>query len=108
VIEVIESSPNYDKIVNFLYEDNDIVSKLLIDYYRQYLFNIKSNKNKLNIDNIMNIYTDKEDFYKYIQEYFINSDEIYDTYDRAIRLLNKLYRQFEYERIRKIKNARWL
>lgn len=108
MIDLLQSSPNYDKIVNFLYEENDDISKLLIDYYQQYLFNIKSNKSKSNIDNIMNIYTEKTDFYKYVQQYFKENDDIYDTYDRVIKKLNKLYKNYDEEKLKKINNARWL
>ena len=74
----ITDCPNYDKIVNFLYLENDIISKLLIEYYQEYVFNIKSEKSKLKIDSIMSLYADKEDFYKYVQNYFdiSNNNEI--------------------------------
>ena len=37
-------SPNYDKIVNFLYEGIDPISKKIIGSYQEYIFSIK-NKN---------------------------------------------------------------
>ncbi len=101
---------NYDKIVNFLYLENDIISKLLINYYQEYIFNIKSEKSKKKLDEIMNLYTDKGDFYKFIQTFFSlnNSNEIYDNYDKVIRKLLKLYKQYENDTSKKIKNSRWL
>lgn len=106
----LKDCPNYDKIVNFLYEENDLVSKLLIDCYQEYLFKIKSSKSRTNIDNIMNLYTDKTLFYKYVQEYFniLSSSEIYDSYDKVILKLIKLYKTYEVDKVRKINNSRWI
>ena len=100
----------YDKIVNFLYLENDIISELLINYYRDYVFNIKSEKSKIRIDKIMNLYTEKEEFYKYIQRIFNleKNNEIYDNYEKLMRKLLKLYSEFEKINAKKIKNSRWL
>ena len=97
---------HYDKIVNFLYLENDIMSKLLIDYYQEYVFNIKSEKSKIKVDNIMNLYTDKEDFYKYVQLKL--QDDIYDNYEKVIRKLVKIYNEYENDKLKKVKNSRWL
>ena len=99
----------YDKIVNFLYVESDTISKLLIEYYQEYVFNIKSEKSKIKLDEIMNLYTDKEDFYKYVQNVFnLKSDEIYDNYDKVIRKLLKIYKDYEKYKLSKIENSRWL
>lgn len=106
----LKDCPNYDKIVNFLYEENDTISKLLIHCYQEYSFTIKSNKSRLHIDEIMNLYTDKGDFYKFIQNYFdvSKSNELFDSYDKLIIKLNRLYKTYEEEKLKKVKNARWL
>ena len=31
---IINNSPNYDKIVNFLYQENDEISKVLIENFQ--------------------------------------------------------------------------
>ena len=102
----INCCKHYDKIVNFLYLENDIMSKLLIDYYQEYVFNIKSEKSKIKVDEIMNLYTDKEDFYKYVQLKL--QDDIYDNYERVIRKLIKIYNEYENDKLKKVKNSRWL
>ena len=105
----VNSCPHYDKIVNFLYLENDINSKFLINCYQEYIFNIKSEKSKLKIDMIMGLYTEKEDFYKYTQSYFeLSNNEIFDSYDKVIRKLIKVYKEYEIEKLKKIKNSRWL
>lgn len=106
----IQSSPNYDKIVNFLYEDNDLISKLLIDNYQEYLSHIKSKKSKKEMDEIMNCYTEKEDFYKKVQGYFNleENHELLDSYDKVIRKLRILYKTWKEEKFKTMKSARWL
>lgn len=107
MIKEIKYSPNYDKIVNFLYEDNDEISKKIIESYQEYIFNIKNKKCKENIDSVLNNYTDKGDFYKYVQDYF-NSHDLYETYNNIIIILNKLYKEYEEAKLKTIKNVRWL
>lgn len=106
----IASSPNYDKIVNFLYEDNDLISKLLIDNYQEYLTHIKNKRSKKEIDELMNCYTEKEEFYKKVQAYFNleENHELLDSYDKVIRKLRNVYKEYQKEKFRIMKNARWL
>lgn len=103
----LKYTPNYDKVVNFLYVESDEISKRLIECYREYVFNIKNKKSKENIDIVLNEYTEKNGFYKYVQDYFKEYD-IYDTYDRVMLRINKLYKEYKKEQIKSIKNARWL
>lgn len=106
----IASSPNYDKIVNFLYEDNDLISKLLIDNYQEYLTHIKSKRSKKEIDELLNCYTEKTEFYKKVQTYFNleENHELLDSYDKVIRKLRNVYKEYQEEKFRIMKNARWL
>ena len=103
----LKYTPNYDKIVNFLYEESDEISNKLIECYQEYIFNIKNKKCKEKIDIVMDEYTNKDFFYKYVQDYFSNND-LYDTYDKIVIKLNKLYKDFEEEKYKNIKTARWL
>ena len=107
---ILDCCKYYDKIVNFLYLENDIISKLLIHYYQEYVFNTKSEKSKIKLDEIMSLYTDKEDFYKYVQNVFDlkKSNEIYDNYDKIIRKMLKIYKNYENYKLTKIENSRWL
>lgn len=106
----IKSSPNYDKIVNFLYEDNDLISKLLIDNYQEYLTHVKSKQSKKEIDEMMNCYTEKTDFYKKVQEYFDleENHELLDSYDKVIRKFRNVYKEWKEEKFKTMKSARWL
>ena len=97
---------NYDKIINFLYEENTTITKLLINSYQEYIFNTKSSRSKKNIDKIMGLYINKDEFYKYVKENL--KDDIYLPYDKVIRKLNKIYKQYENDKYKKIKITRWL
>lgn len=102
---IINNSPNYDKIVNFLYQENDEISKILIENYQEYLFG--NNKNKKKLDMIFDIYTNKDEFYRYIQSYFLEyNDELYNL--KLMSNICKLYDNFEKEKLSKIDNVRWL
>lgn len=97
---------NYDVITNFLYEENTTITKLLINSYQEYVFNIKSSRSKKNIDNIMGLYIEKGDFYKYVIENI--KDDIFLPYDKVIRKLNNIYKKYEIDKYKKIRNTRWL
>lgn len=102
---IINNSPNYDKIVNFLYQETDEISKILVENYQEHLFG--NNKNKKKLDMIFDIYTNKDEFYHYIQNYFSEfKDELYSS--KLMSIMSKLYDSFEKERLSKIDNARWL
>lgn len=106
----IKNSPHYDKIVAFQYEDNDIVSKLLIECFQAYLGHIKSKKSKYNIDKIMDEYTNKFTFYQYVQNYFNPSEslDLCDSFDKVMLKLNKLYKNYIEEQNKVIESTRWL
>lgn len=98
---------NYDKILNFLYEENTIITKLLINSYQEYIFNVKNSRSKKNIDKIMGLYIDKGDFYKYVLDN-IKIEDVYLPYDKVIKKLNEVYKKYEIDIYIKIKNTRWL
>jgi len=57
----------------------------------------------------MNVYTDKDAFYNYVNDYFkTNNSELYDSYDKVVLKLNKLYKNYEEEKYKKINPSRWL
>lgn len=101
-------SPNYDKIVNFLYEKDDIISKMLIEYYQDYLFG-KNNRNKRKLDSVLDLYTDKSDFYRYVENYFtLYENDLFDDSSKVMNKLIKIYDTFESEGLKKVNKARWI
>lgn len=106
----VKSSLHYDKIVNFLYEDNNSISKLLIENYQEYLLWVKNKNSKKKMDIILDEYTEKKDFYRFVQNEFNLdvSNELLEGYDRVMRKLLKLYHQFEQDKLRKVNSTRWI
>lgn len=103
----LKDAVNYDTIINFLYEENTTITKLLINSYQEYIFNIKSSRSKKNIDKIVFLYIDKGDFYRYVNDN-IELDDIYLPYDKVMKKLNDYYKKYEIDKYKKIKNTRWL
>ena len=58
----------------------------------------------------MGLYIEKRNFYKYIQNHFnLNeSNELFDSYDKVIIKLNRLYNNYEEEKLKLLKNTRWI
>lgn len=67
--EILNYCPNFRKIVDFEYLENDYISEKLINFYTDYIFGIDlNNKEDLNyakqIDNVLNRYIDDYCFRK--------------------------------------------
>ena len=106
VTTILKYSPNYDKIVNFLYQTNDEISKQLIEYFQDYLFESRS-RYKTKMDFVLDKYTDEDEFFNYVQKYF-SENEIYGEGSKILKKLCQLYDQYEKEKYQKINNARWI
>ena len=68
--EVIALCPNYYKIVNFEYDEEDYISEKLINIYKDYLF-------KINVSNVEDVNTAKkmdEVLNKYIDDYVFRKE----------------------------------
>lgn len=103
----LDKLPNYDKITNFLYEEDELFSKMLVDIYQQYIFNIKTIKSKIYIDEIMGLYIDKSNFYEFVRNN-LSIDKLYNPYEKVIKELKELYKKYEEDKLKKVNNARWL
>ncbi len=106
----VKCSPNYNDIVNFLYEDNSVISNFIISYYQEYLSSIKSKKSKEKLDLVLKEYIKKEEFYKYVQKHFDieETNKLFDNYIKVMQKMYKLYRQYEDRKYKQINNTRWL
>ena len=99
--------PNYDSIVDYEYKKNDTITKHLLDYYRNFVFNAKSEElDSLNkFDTALNGYLKSNNFYKKVQIYF---SEMGNYEDDIILNLIKIYEKNEEETIKEIKNTKWI
>lgn len=106
-------SPHYDEIVSYVFNEDDFITKRIINYYQEYLLGvIKCNNYRAkNLDQAIYEYLNNLKFYKYVQEYLENleySNEGIDYYNNLDINLPKLYKNFERDSLEIVNGTRWL
>jgi hypothetical protein len=99
--------PNYDSIVEYDYKKEDLITKHLIDYYRDLAFSEKEEDlpHLTKLDLSLFSYINNMDFYKKVQHDFLAMSNYEDD---IISNFIKLYDQNEDLRIKEIKNTKWI
>lgn len=116
VKKILENCPNYDKIVNYEYPYGDILSKKLIDWYRELIFSANgNNENQLMLiralDRSLYLYI-KDNRYKRGLRKIVNVDEL--TFENksiikeVIKKLIDFTSNYEKKEVREVKVAKWL
>lgn len=90
---VINVCKNYDMIVSYLYDENDTMTKMLIDYYRDMMETINLDSidevgDLCKYDNALAAYLFNHKFYKMVQTYY---HEQKDWGNSIIENINHLY-----------------
>lgn len=102
---VLDCCKNYDEIVNFRIDENDIISRDLISYYKEYVFFNYGDKDKISLlDEAMHEYVSNRDFYNYIQDRLKNFGDILPVDDD----INRIYNEFREESVRMINSCKWI
>ena len=116
VVRVLQSCPNYDKIVNYEFPYGDTLSEKLIDWYRELVFSANGkNENQLQIitaiDKSMNLYvTDnkyKKGFRKVIKEEEITLKDK-ELIKGVLKKLIAYTNDYEKETVLEIDNSIWI
>ena len=103
--DVLGACPNYDDIIGYIINDNDEISRNLINYYEDYVFLNFDDKNKINeLDLILFEYINDKNFYRFIQNRFKYEGDVLPIFDE----LKKLYEEFKLEEIKIVDNAVWI
>lgn len=103
--DVLSACPNYDDIIGYNINDNDDISRNLINYYEDFVFLNFDDKCKINeLDSILFEYISDRDFYKFIQNRFKYEGDVLPIFDE----LKNLYEEFKIEEIKIIDNAVWI
>lgn len=116
VKKILENCPNYDKIVNYEYPYGDILSKKIIDWYRELIFSANgNNENQLMLiralDRSLYLYI-KDNRYKRGLRKIVNVDEL--TFENkgiikeVIKKLIDFTSSYEKKEVREVKVAKWL
>lgn len=116
VKKVLENCPHYDMIINYEYPYGDVMSKKLIDWYRELIFSANGNNEEQLmlirlLDKSLYLYV-KDNKYKRGLRKIVNVDEL--TFDNkniikdVIKKLIEFTRSYERKEIREVSIAKWL
>lgn len=116
VKRILENCPHYDMIINYEYPYGDILSKKLIDWYRELIFSANgNNENQLmlikSLDKSLYLYV-KDNKYKRGLRKIISVDEL--TFDdkniikEVIKKLIEFTSNYEKKEVREVNIAKWL
>lgn len=116
VKRILENCPHYDMIINYEYPYGDILSKKLIDWYRELIFSANgNNENQLmlikSLDKSLYLYV-KDNKYKRGLRKIISVDEL--TFDdkniikAVIKKLIEFTSNYEKKEVREVNIAKWL
>ena len=98
---ILKDIKNYDVIVNYVYS-SDYITKMIIDYYREFVLNKNNNKKKIiNLDKVVYEYLYNSEFNNYVKD---NIDNIFLS--DIEKYIKKLYKEFNKKGIKK--ETRWL
>lgn len=116
VTQILENCPHYDAIINYEYPYGDMLSKKLIDWYRELIFSANgSDKNQLmlikSLDKSLYLYV-KDNKYKRELRKIITSDELTFSNKNLIKnviiKLLEFTRKYENKEVREVSISKWL
>ncbi len=113
---ILDNCPNFDKIINYEYPYGDILSKKLIDWYRDLIFSASgNNENQLllirALDRSLYLYVRDNKYKRGLRKIitpndlsFANKDLIKDVIKRLIEYTNS----YEKKEVREVSVSKWL
>lgn len=116
VQRILNSCPYYDKIVNYEYKEGDILSKDLINWYRELIFSADgTNQKQLKIINAMDralyLYVKENKYKKGLTKVLNESDVSIDNQRSIANTIKKILlytNKYEEQEILNISNSVWL
>lgn len=116
VRKILENCPHFDMIVNYEYPYGDILSKKLIDWYRELIFSANgNNENQLMLikalDKSLYLYV-KDNKYKKGLRKIVSVEELTfedkNTIKEVIKKLVEFTSSYEKKEVREVSIAKWL
>ena len=116
VRKILENCPNFDKIVNYEYPYGDVLSKKLIDWYRELIFSANGNNESQlmvinSLDKSLYLYV-KDNKYKRGIRKIISADELSfenkEVIKEVIKRIIEFTNNYEKKELRDFSIARWL
>ena len=116
VKKILENCPHFDMIVHYEYPYGDILSKKLLDWYRELVFSANgNNENQLMLiralDQSLYLYVRDNKYKRKIRE-VLTIDELSfenkETIKEVIKKLIEFTNNYENEEIREVSTSHWL
>ena len=113
---ILENCPHYDMIIHYEYPYGDVLSKKLLDWYRELIFSAKGdNENQLllirALDQSLYLYV-RDNKYKRELRKVLSVDELTfqdkDIIKGSILKLIEFTNNYEKEEIREVSTSKWL
>ena len=116
VQRILNSCPYYDQIVNYEYQEGDLLSKALIDWYRELIFSADGfNEKQLKIisamDRAMYLYVKENKYKKGLKKVLSENDISIDSQisiANAIKKILMFTNSYEKQEILEISSSMWL
>ncbi len=114
--EVLRYCPNFQRIINFKYNDNDLISEKLLAIYRDFIFkaNVNDDNDKKMVqdfDYVLRKYTDDYIFRKELKKEIVNvkiKRSCSDILREIVKSVLVIFNQYMFNTTRKITIARWI
>jgi len=116
VKKILENCPHFDTIINYEYPFGDVLSKKLIDWYRELIFSANGNNEKQlilikSLDKSLYLYV-KDNKYKRGIRKIISTEELNfdnkNTIKEVIKKIIEFTNNYEKKEIREVVIAKWL
>lgn len=116
VQRILNSCPYYDKIVNYEYNEGDLLSKALIDWYRELIFSADGyNEKQLKIisamDKALYLYVKENKYKKGLEKVLQEKDVSIDNQTSIANAIKKILlytNSYEKQEVLEITNSVWL
>ena len=116
VKKVLENSPNFEKIIHYEYPYGDILSKKLIDWYRELIFSANgNNENQLllirALDRSLYLYVRDNKYKRGLRKIITTDDLTFENKDlikEVIKRLIEFTNNYEKKEVREVSVSKWL
>ena len=116
VQQVLENCPHYDMIINYEYPYGDVLSKKLIDWYRELIFSVNDdNKNQLMLiralDKSLYLYVRDNKYKREIRKVITSEELTFSDKNLIKEVIIKLIEftmNYENREVREINISNWL
>jgi hypothetical protein len=116
VKKIFENCPNFEKIIHYEYPFGDILSKKLIDWYRELIFSANgNNENQLllirALDRSLYLYVRDNKYKRGLRKIITTDDLTFENKDlikEVIKRLIEFTNNYEKKEVREVSVSKWL